>query len=153
LRFQFTQNGAGNIPEFGDVTKPDEFKWLYPMSAYHQIKDGVKYPALLGLTGANDPRVPSWVVAEFVARLQRATASGKPVLLRVDFDAGHLTGSSRAQREQADADQETFLLWQLGDPEFQPRTVIKSVLTQLWCNRRLRQDHEFRYPEVRSKAF
>jgi prolyl oligopeptidase len=130
LRFQFTQNGAGNIPEFGDVTKPDEFKWLYPMSAYHQIKDGVKYPALLGLTGANDSRVPSWVVAEFVARLQRATASGKPVLLRVDFDAGHLLGSSRAQREEADADQETFLLWQLGDPEFQPLARGSEPLSQ-----------------------
>jgi prolyl oligopeptidase len=120
LRFQLTPNGPGNIPEFGDVTRPEDFKWLYPMSAYHHITNGVKYPALLGLTGANDPRVPSWVVAEFVARLQHATASGKPVLLRVDFDAGHLLGSSRAQREQSDADQETFLLWQLGDPEFQP---------------------------------
>ena len=30
LRFQFTPNGAGNIPEFGDVTKPEDFKWLYP---------------------------------------------------------------------------------------------------------------------------
>jgi prolyl oligopeptidase len=119
LRFQFTPNGAGNIPEFGDVTKPDEFKWLYATSAYNHIKDGVKYPALLGLTGANDPRVPSWLVAEFVARLRQATASGKPVLLRVDFDAGHLIGSNRDQRERTDADQETFLLWQLGDPEFQ----------------------------------
>jgi prolyl oligopeptidase len=121
LRFQFTPNGAGNIPEFGDVTKAAEFRWLYAMSAYHHIKDGVKYPAFLGLTGVNDPRVPSWLVAEFVARLQKATASRKPVLLRVDFDAGHLIGSNRNQREQSDADQETFLLWQLGDREFQIR--------------------------------
>jgi prolyl oligopeptidase len=127
LRFQFTPNGAGNIPEFGDVTKPDEFKWLYAMSAYHHIKNGVKYPALLGLTGANDPRVPSWLVAEFVSRLQEATTSGKPILLRVDFDAGHLIGANRDQREKADADQETFLLWQLGDREFQIRREHRAV--------------------------
>jgi prolyl oligopeptidase len=127
LRFQFTPNGAGNIPEFGDVTKPDEFKWLYPMSAYHHIEDGVKYPALLGVTGANDPRVPSWLVAEFVARMQKATASGKPVLLRVDFDAGHLIGANRDQREKADADEETFLLWQLGDREFQFRRARHAI--------------------------
>lgn len=38
----------------------------------------------------------------------------------LDFDAGHSWVSSRAQREQADADQETFLLWRLGDLEFRP---------------------------------
>ena len=39
------------------------------LSAYHQIKDGTKYPAVLALTGVNDPRVPSWMVAEFSTRL------------------------------------------------------------------------------------
>ncbi len=78
---------------------------------------------VLGVTGINDPRVPSWMIAEFVARLQRATSSGKPVLLRVDFDAGHGLGSNRTQLEQAAADQLSFLLWQMGDREFNTSTL------------------------------
>jgi prolyl oligopeptidase len=118
LRFQLTSGGPANIPEFGDVTKREEFNILYSLSAYHQIKDGTRYPAVLALTGVNDPRVPSWMVAEFAARLQHATSSDKPVLLRVDFQGGHGFGASRTQGEQAAADQLTFLLWQLGDKEF-----------------------------------
>lgn len=119
LRFQLTQGGPANIPEFGDVTKPEEFKWLYAISPYHHVKDGTRYPAVLALTGTNDPRVPCWMVAEFVARLQRATSSGRPVLLRVDFDTGHGTlGSNRVQLESAAADEQAFLLWQMGDKEF-----------------------------------
>ena len=120
LRFQTTQGGAANVPEFGDVAKPDEFKWLYAMSAYHHIVPGTKYPAVMGITGANDPRVPSWIVAKFITALQAATSSDLPILLRVDFDAGHGLGSSRTQREEQFADEWTFLLWQTGDPAFQP---------------------------------
>ena len=65
------------------------FRALYAMSPYHHIIDGVKYPAVLVTTGINDPRVDAWQAAKMAARLQAATTSGKPVLLRVDFDAGH----------------------------------------------------------------
>jgi prolyl oligopeptidase len=49
------------------------------------------------------------------ARLQAATASGRPVLLRVDYDAGHGMGSTAAQRDEELADELAFLMWQLGD--------------------------------------
>jgi prolyl oligopeptidase len=58
------------------------------------------------------------------ARLQAATAADQdanPVLLRLDYDAGHGIGSSRAQRNAEIADIYSFLLWQFGDPAFQPR--------------------------------
>ncbi|HEY3676214.1 MAG TPA: prolyl oligopeptidase family serine peptidase [Candidatus Tumulicola sp.] len=119
LRSQTTQGGAANVPEFGDVNNPTDFKYLYNMDAYVHVKDGTRYPAVMGITGLNDPRVPNWEVAKMIARLQAATSSGKPVLLRVDFDAGHGIGSSRAQQINERADEWTFLLWQLGDPEFQ----------------------------------
>ena len=72
-------------------------------------------------TGINDPRVDPWEPAKFAARLQAATASGKPVLLHVDYHAGHGVASSEDQRLQHAADMWSFLLWQLGDPAFQPR--------------------------------
>lgn len=121
LRFQTTQGGAANVPEFGDVGRQVDYEWLYRISAYHHVANGTRYPAVIGITGVNDPRVPSWIVAKFIARLQAASASGKPVLLRVDYDAGHGFGSSRTQREEQIADEAAFVLWQTGDPEFQPK--------------------------------
>lgn len=123
IGFQQTQGGEANIPEFGDLNKKEEFEALHAMSAYHHIKDGTKYPALLGITGANDPRVPSWIIAKMVARVREASISGKPALLRVDFDAGHGNGSNRTQRQRQMADERSFILWQTGDPKFQPATV------------------------------
>jgi prolyl oligopeptidase len=119
LRFQQSQGGAANIPEFGDETEPAGFKYLYAVSPYQHVVDGTSYPAVLAITGVNDPRVPSWMVAKMVARLQAANSSSRPILLRVDFDAGHGIGSSRPQRERLRADILSFILWQSGDPGFQ----------------------------------
>jgi prolyl oligopeptidase len=54
------------------------------------------------------------------ARLQVASTSRKPILLRVDFDAGHGVGSTRAQQDREAADTYAFLLWQTGVKGFQP---------------------------------
>jgi len=121
LRSELSPNGPDNVPEFGTATDPAGFQALYAMDAYQHVQNGVKYPAVLLTTGINDPRVASWEPAKMTARLQAATASGKPVLLRVDYDAGHGIGSTKAQRQQDLADEWSFLLWQLGDPAFQPK--------------------------------
>jgi prolyl oligopeptidase len=120
LRSQTMPIGPGCIAEDGDVREEKAFKSLYAISPYHHVQDGIKYPAVMGVTGANDPRVPPWMVAKMIARLQAATASGRPVLLRVDFDAGHGRGSSRSQLNQQLTDERSLVLWQTGDPEFQP---------------------------------
>lgn len=120
LRSEFTPNGPPNIPEFGTVKEADGFKALYEMSSFAHVKDGTKYPAVLITTGFNDPRVISWQPGKMAARLQAATASGKPVLLRVDYDAGHGIGSTKTQREQELADEFSFSFWQFGTPDYQP---------------------------------
>jgi len=120
LRLEFTANGVPNIPEFGTVKTEDGFRALYEMSSYHHVVDGMRYPAVMLVTGINDPRVEPWEVAKMAARLQAATASGKPVLLRVDYEAGHGVGTMKKQSEKQTADEWTFLLWQMGVPEFQP---------------------------------
>ena len=71
-------------------------------------------------TGINDPRVPPWQWPSWRPALQAATLSGKPVLLRVDYDAGHGIGSSDVAAREEYADMWTFALWQFGDPAFQP---------------------------------
>jgi prolyl oligopeptidase len=115
VRDEFAEGGPANIPEFGTVKDPVGFKALYDTDAYVHIRDGVAYPAVLAITGANDPRVAPWIVAKFAARLQAATISGKPVLVRVDYDAGHgFLNSSRAQAQALTTDEYSFLFWQLG---------------------------------------
>lgn len=121
LRFETTLNGPPNVPEFGTTTKEEEFRGLLAMSTLHHIRDGVKYPAVLLTHGANDPRVEPWISAKTTARLQAATGSGKPVLFRVDYHAGHGIGSTRDQRQAELADVWSFLLWQFGEKDFQPK--------------------------------
>lgn len=122
LRMETTANGVPNIPEFGSTKTEDGFKALYAMSTYHHIKDGTAYPAVLFETGFNDPRVDPWQMAKMTARLQAATGSGKPVLLRVEYEGGHGgIGGTEKQAQERLADEWSFLLWQLGMPEFQPQ--------------------------------
>lgn len=120
LRVELSPNGPPNIPEFGTTKTPEGFQALYEMSSYHHVKDGTPYPAVMVSTGINDPRVAPWEPAKMAARLQAATSSGKPVLLRVDYEAGHGVGSTKSQTQRLLADQWSFLLWQLGARDFQP---------------------------------
>ncbi len=120
VRAEFSANGVANIPEFGTVKEEAGFKNLYAMSPYHWVRDGTPYPAVLVTTGFNDSRVPAWQAGKMAARLQAATSSGKPVLLRVDYDAGHGIGSTKMQAYEERADIFAFLLWQFGARGFQP---------------------------------
>ena len=90
------------------------------MSTYAHIRDGVAYPAVLLTHGVNDPRVEVWETTKAAARLMAASSSGKPVLLRLDYDAGHGIGNTKKQQLAERADMFSFLLWQLGAPGFQP---------------------------------
>jgi prolyl oligopeptidase len=120
IRMEHTTNGVPNILEFGTVKIEEQFQALLEMSSYHHVEDGVVYPAVMLSHGFNDPRVEPWMSAKMAARLQAATTSDGPVLLRVDFQAGHGRGSTRIQQENELANRWAFLLWQLGDEGFQP---------------------------------
>jgi prolyl oligopeptidase len=119
LRDEVTEGGLANVAEFGSVENAEDFPALLGMDAYHNVRDGTRYPAVLLTGGLQDHRVPIWMPAKMTARLQAATTSGRPVLLRVDFDAGHGFGTTRTERDEEAADEQAFLLWQFGLPEFQ----------------------------------
>ncbi|MEA3121585.1 MAG: prolyl oligopeptidase [Paraburkholderia sp.] len=121
LRMETEPNGPPNVPEFGSTSTRQGFQGLYAMSAYAHIHDGTPYPATMFTTGANDPRVSPWHMLKMTARVQAATSSANPVLLRVDYDAGHGIGSSRAQYSSKLADEWAFALWQMGEPGFMPK--------------------------------
>lgn len=109
LRAEFEPNGPPNIPEFGSVATREGFHALRAMSPYANVVDGTAYPAVLLTHGINDPRVAAWHSAKMAARLQAATSTGAPVLLRLDFDAGHGVGNTRAQQLDEAADTMAFL--------------------------------------------
>ncbi|MCI0636719.1 MAG: prolyl oligopeptidase family serine peptidase, partial [Actinobacteria bacterium] len=84
--------------EYGDPAEPAEARILHAYSPYHNVRDGVRYPATLVVSTANDVRCPPWHGRTMVARLQEANPSGRPILLRVWDNAGHLSpiaGSSQ----------------------------------------------------------
>lgn len=114
LRFELTDNGPPNVMEFGSFTTEDGFNGLRIIDSYQRVRDGVAYPAVLLTSGANDPRVVVWMAMKMAARLQAATNSGKPVLLRLEEQGGHGMGSTRSQEDAELADKLAFLLWQFG---------------------------------------
>ncbi len=114
VRAEESANGITNVSEFGSARVAAEFPALLEMSTYHQITPGTAYPAVLFIHGLNDPRVDVWHSAKAAARLQESTSSGKPVLIRLDGQAGHGAGSTDEQRTSKQADIYSFLLWQFG---------------------------------------
>lgn len=113
LRFEQIPIGPFNTGEFGSVKTKEGFDMLWNIDAYHAVAKGKAYPAVLLTTGITDPRVSPWQMAKMTARLQAATSSKKPVLLRVDFGSGHGIGTSKTQYAEETADTFAFLEWQL----------------------------------------
>jgi len=114
LRVELSTNGAFNVTEYGSVKDPLQFKALYAYSPYHGVMDKVSYPPALFLTGANDPRVDPMQSRKFVARLQAASVSGAPILLRTSSSSGHGIDMALAERITENVDVYSFLFYQLG---------------------------------------
>ena len=124
MRFEFTANGPGNVPEFGTVKDSVECKALYEMDGVQHVAKGTKYPAVICVGGWNDARVPAWEPGKFAGALQNASSSGKLILMKVNYDNGHYTEDRNVTMANF-ANQYTFVLWQCGHPDFQPKKQPK----------------------------
>jgi prolyl oligopeptidase len=103
------------VPEYGSSEDPEQFKYLYAYSPYHQVKPGTEYPAVLFTTGDADTRVAPLHARKMAALLQSATGSERPVLLDYDTESGHVGGAAPVSKRIEDlANQFSFLVWQLG---------------------------------------
>lgn len=114
LRVELHPNGAFNVTEFGTVRDSAQYRALRAYSPYHHVRDGVKYPAVLFTTGSNDPRVDPMHSRKMTARMQAATASDRPILLRARSGVGHGGGSPLSIRQQQIAEFYSFMFSQLG---------------------------------------
>ncbi|MBO0729812.1 MAG: S9 family peptidase [Acidimicrobiaceae bacterium] len=113
LRVETTPNGRYNVTEFGSVEDPDMFAALLAYSPYHNVSDGTRYPAVLLTGGEFDPRVDAWHPKKMYARLQAATASDEPILLRME-SGGHGLGQSLDREIDLVTDYYAFLFDRLG---------------------------------------
>jgi prolyl oligopeptidase len=114
LRVELDPNGSFNVTEFGSVKDPALFKAMYAYSPYHHVVPGAKYPAVLFVTGDNDHRVNPAHSRKMTAELQAVTASGLPVLLRTNANAGHGISTDKDEALEELADIYSFLFAQLG---------------------------------------
>lgn len=120
IRYVAEQNFT-DIEEWGGpIADAASFKTMFDLDPYNHIRPGTPYPAMLVVSGFNDPRAATFHGAKYAARMAAATSSGQPVLLRVDFDAGHGFNSGRSQLDATWTDIYSFVLWKTGAPGFQP---------------------------------
>jgi prolyl oligopeptidase len=114
LRLELHPNGAFNVTELGTVEDEAQFRALRAYSPVHNVSDGTAYPAVLFMTGANDPRVDPYQSRKMTARLQAATSSERPILLRASNDTGHGSGTPLAAEIEETTDMLSFLFHELG---------------------------------------
>jgi prolyl oligopeptidase len=114
LRFVKFSVGPYLVSEYGSPDDPGEFRALRAISPYHNLKQGVKYPATLVTTADTDDRVPPLHSFKFIAALQHCQSGAAPVLLRVEAGAGHGAGRPTSRQIDEAADRWAFLIANLG---------------------------------------
>ncbi len=124
LRVELAPNGEFNIPEFGTVKVPEQFRALYAYSPYHNVRDGTVYPSILFSTGANDPRVDPMHSRKMTARLQGAASLGRPILLRTSSETGHGLATPLSEQVEESVHYHAFLLSELGLKYSPPRSSL-----------------------------
>jgi prolyl oligopeptidase len=115
---RYTQFGSGRTwaEEYGDPSVEADFNWLYAYSPYHHVVAGTRYPPLLLLSSDHDDRVDPMHARKFAALVEASSASEKPVLLRIERNAGHGGADQVKQTVAQSADTLAFLFLELGVP-------------------------------------
>ena len=104
------------IPEYGSSEDPEQFKYIYDYSPYHNVKAGTDYPAILFVSGDSDTRVAPLHARKMAALMQASTGGTRPILLHYDTKAGHSGGTPTSKQIEVATDRFAFLVSQLGVP-------------------------------------
>jgi len=102
------------IAEYGDPDVALDAAFLRAYSPYHNVRDGVAYPAMLVATAESDGRVDPMHARKFGARVQAASSSDAPTYVYVEPNAGHGVGKPRHKVVAELADRWSFIATQLG---------------------------------------
>ena len=120
LRFDRWTAGRYWVDDYGHPDKEADFKVLRSYSPYHNIRSGVKYPAILVTTADTDDRVVPGHSFKYAAALQAADLGPKPHIIRIETRAGHGSGKPTDKAIQEGADVLAFLAqWTGLEPPLQ----------------------------------
>jgi prolyl oligopeptidase len=114
LRYHRFRIAALWTPEYGSPDDAEAFRWLRAYSPYHNVRDGVRYPAVYLHTAASDTRVDPMHARKMAARLQSASAGSHPTYLWVESQAGHGAGKPLTKIIAQATDEQSFLFSELG---------------------------------------
>jgi prolyl oligopeptidase len=114
LRYHKFTIGWAWAGEYGSSDKPEQFKYLYAYSPLHNIREGAAYPATMVLTADHDDRVFPAHSFKYVAALQEKYKGKNPILLRVESQVGHDTGSTTSKTIERYADMYSFMFFNMG---------------------------------------
>ena len=109
LRYQKFEQGSHWMTEYGSADDKKQFFYLLKYSPYHNVKPGLKYPAIMFNTGYSDTRVDPLHARKMTALMQADTGSDRPILLHYELKAGHSAGVSITQLVNDTADELSFL--------------------------------------------
>ncbi len=110
LRFHKFTIGWAWTSEYGSADKAEQFPALLAYSPYHNVK-AQAYPATMVMTADHDDRVVPLHSFKFAAMLQEKQQGNKPVIMRIESNAGHGAGKPTAMKIDEFADIYSFL-WQ-----------------------------------------
>ncbi len=120
LRYHLFNTTAFYVPQYGSSDNPDDFRILLSYSPYHNVRDGIRYPALLMTSGDNDTRCSPMHACKFVARVQAVAANPdcngdeRPILLDWNALRGHFPTLPHSVRVRGIVDRILFLCQHLG---------------------------------------
>jgi prolyl oligopeptidase len=114
MRFHKFTVGFGWIDDYGNPDDAKFTKYIHGYSPFHNIKEGVKYPATLITTGDHDDRVVPAHSFKFGARLQAAADKSNPALLYIEKQAGHGAGKPLSKTIEEVADIYSFIFYNMG---------------------------------------
>src|SRR5687767_11391680 len=104
--------------EWGNPNDKPAYEYMKKYSPYDNVAKK-NYPATLVKVSLNDSQVPYWEGAKLVAKLRAMKTDNNPLLLKVNFGAGHGGASGRYDALKEAAFNYAFMLWQMGISEKQ----------------------------------
>lgn len=114
LRYHLFDNAHVWKDEFGTTEDPKDFRALLGYSPYHNVRDGIAYPATMIVSGNSDQNCNAMHARKMTARLQAANVSEHPVFLDYSQYRGHSPVLPLRDRIEALTDRMAFLCDQLG---------------------------------------
>jgi prolyl oligopeptidase len=106
---RFAKYGKSGTGEYGNPADPADFAALFAYSPLHHVVTGTRYPPVLITASEKDERAHPMHARKFAAALQAATHGG-PVLLRVQWNVGHIGGDSRPAYAEKVAQEYAFAM-------------------------------------------